>query len=62
MTHTNGLLSHSPELIKHIEALQKMNANIESYSADGGYDSFLNHVIYGFISKQNQLSLTHQIL
>ena len=26
MTHTNGLASDSPELIKHIEALQKMNA------------------------------------
>ena len=43
MTHTNGLASDSPELIKHIEALQKMNADLESYSADGGYDSFLNH-------------------
>jgi len=43
MTHTNGLAGDSPELIKHIEALKKMNADIESYSADGGYDSFINH-------------------
>ena len=48
MTHTNGLSSDSPELIKHIEVLQKMNANIESYSADGGYDSFLNHAYIWF--------------
>lgn len=43
MTHTNGNASDSPELIKHIEALKIMNADIEFYSADGGYDSFLNH-------------------
>ncbi len=43
MTHTNGNASDSPELIKHIEALKKMNADIDFYSADGGYDSFLNH-------------------
>lgn len=43
MTHTNGVAGDSPELIKHIEALKKMNADIESYSADGGYDSFVNH-------------------
>lgn len=43
MTHTNGNASDSPELIKHIEALKKMNANIDFYSADGGYDSFMNH-------------------
>jgi hypothetical protein len=43
MTHTNGVAGDSPELIKHIEALKKMNADIESYSADGGYDSFINH-------------------
>jgi len=43
MTHTNGLAGDSPELIKHIEALKKMNADIESYSADGGYDSFINY-------------------
>ena len=48
MTHTNGLASDSPELVKHIEALQKMNANIVSYSADGGYDSFLNHAYIWF--------------
>ena len=43
MTHTNGVAGDSPELIKHIEAFEKMNACIESYSADGGYDSFTNH-------------------
>jgi len=43
MTHTNGNASDSPELIKHIEALKIMNVDIEFYSADGGYDSFLNH-------------------
>src|SRR5664280_1506073 len=43
MTHTRGLAGDSQELINHIEALKKMNADIEFYSADGGYDSFLNH-------------------
>ncbi|AKB58931.1 hypothetical protein MSBR2_2415 [Methanosarcina barkeri 227] len=43
MTHTKGLSGDSPELIDHIEALKNMNANLEFYSADGGYDSFLNH-------------------
>ncbi|AKB24620.1 hypothetical protein MSMTP_1151 [Methanosarcina sp. MTP4] len=43
MTHTKGVAGDSPELIKHIETLKKMNADVESYSADGGYDSFLNH-------------------
>ena len=43
MTHTKGVASDSPELINHIEALKKMNADLELYSADGGYDSFLNH-------------------
>ncbi len=43
MTHTKGLAGDSPELINHIEALKKMNADLDFYSADGGYDSFLNH-------------------
>lgn len=42
-THTKGVAGDSPELINHIEALKKMNADLEFYSADGGYDSFLNH-------------------
>jgi len=42
MTHTNGTASDSRELIKHIKALKEMNADIDFYSADGGYDSFLN--------------------
>ena len=36
MTHTKGLAGDPQELIKHIEALKKMDAKIESYSADGG--------------------------
>ena len=50
MTHTNGVAGDSPELIKHIEALKNMNADIESYSADGGYDSFRIPILtYGII-------------
>ena len=33
MTHTNDFASDSLELIKHIEFSQKMNADIEPYSA-----------------------------
>ena len=43
VTHTNGNASDSLELVKHIEAMKKMNADIDFYSADGGYDSFQNH-------------------
>jgi hypothetical protein len=43
MTHTNGKAGDSPELIKHIEALKKMNADIDLYSADTGYKAFTNH-------------------
>ena len=43
MTHTRGLAGDPQELLKHIEALKKMDARIESYSADGGYDSFDAH-------------------
>ena len=55
ITHTKGVASDSSELINHIEAsdsfelinhieaLKKMNADVKLYSADGGYDSFLNH-------------------
>jgi hypothetical protein len=43
MTHTNGKAGDSPELIKHIEALKKMNADIDFYSADTGYKAFVNH-------------------
>ncbi len=43
MTYTNGLSSDSTELIKHIHALKKMEANIEFYAADGAYDSFQNN-------------------
>ena len=42
MTHTKGVAGDSPKLINHIEALKKINADLEFNSADGGYDSFLN--------------------
>jgi len=29
MTHTGGIAGDSPELINHIEALKKMNADLE---------------------------------
>ena len=35
MTHTKGLAGDSPELIKHIEALKKMNVDIEFYLQTG---------------------------
>jgi len=31
MTHTDGNSEDSPELIRHIEALKKMNADIDLY-------------------------------
>ncbi len=43
MTHTDGIAGDSPQLKVHIEALKKMNVDLEYYSADGGYDSFANH-------------------
>nr|WP_321497218.1 transposase [uncultured Methanolobus sp.] len=43
MTHTNGKAGDTHELIKHIEALKKMNADIDMYSADTGYKAFENH-------------------
>lgn len=43
MTHTDGNSGDSPELIRHIEALKKMNADIDLYSADTGYKVFTNH-------------------
>ncbi len=43
MTHTKGVAGDSSKLINHIKALKNMNANLKLYSADGGYDSFLNH-------------------
>lgn len=43
MTHTKGVAGDSPDLVNHIEALKKINTYLELYSADGGYDSFLNH-------------------
>ena len=35
MTHTKGLAGDSPELINRIEALKKMNADIEFYLQTG---------------------------
>lgn len=50
MTHNSDLL----ELIKHIEALQRRNADIESNSTKESYDLFLNHAHLWFTLKQNQ--------
>ena len=43
MTHTKGTAHDSPELKKHIDALVKMEVDIDTYALDGGYDSFRNH-------------------
>ena len=61
MTHNYGINSDSFELIKHIEALQKINADTGSYSADEVMICSLIMHIYGFILRQNQLALMHQI-
>src|SRR5271157_2645517 len=60
-TYINDLAFDFLELIKHIQASQKINADIESYSADEFMILFLIMQIYGFILKQNQASLIHQI-
>lgn len=43
MTYTDGLAGDSPELPSHIDALLKMDANIDEYRLYGAYDSFQNH-------------------
>lgn len=43
MTYTDGNDGDSPQLPLHIAALLKMNAKINEYRLDGGYDSFENH-------------------
>jgi hypothetical protein len=43
MNYTDGLVGDSPQLPVHIAALSKMNAKINEYWLDGGYDSFKNH-------------------
>jgi hypothetical protein len=43
MTYTDGLAGDSPELPSHIAALLKMNAKLNEFRLDGGYDSFENH-------------------
>ncbi len=43
MTYTDGLAGDSPELPLHIAALIRMNAKLNEYRLDGGYDSFENH-------------------
>lgn len=43
MNYTDGLVGDSPQLPVHIAALIKMNAKINEYWLDGGYDSFENH-------------------
>ena len=49
MTYTKEVAGDSSKLINHIEALKKMNADMELYSVDGGYDSFLNHSYIWYI-------------
>ena len=43
MTYTDGNDGDSPQLPLHISALLKINAKINEYRLDGGYDSFENH-------------------
>ena len=43
MTYTKGVAGDSPQVPKHIDALSKMNAKIDEFLLDGGYDSFQNH-------------------
>jgi hypothetical protein len=61
MTHNYGINSDFLELTKHIQASQKINADMESCSADEFMILFLIMQIYVFILKQNQASLIHQI-
>ena len=53
MTHTKRLAGAPLELINHIEALKKMNANVEFYSADGGYDSSADRGYDSFLNYSN---------
>ena len=55
MTYTNGLAGDSPELPAHIAALLKMNAKINEYRLDGGYDSFENHADIWYKLNSNPL-------
>ena len=43
MNYTDGLVGDSPQVPLHIAALIKMNAKLNEYCLDGGYDSFENH-------------------
>ncbi|MCZ7381413.1 MAG: ISNCY family transposase [Candidatus Methanoperedens sp.] len=43
MTYTDGLAGDSLQVPEHISVLLKMNAKLEEYRLDGGYDSFENH-------------------
>ena len=62
MTNTKGVASDSPELINHIEALKKMNADLELYSADGGVMiRSLIILTFGITWMQNRLSPTPQM-
>ncbi len=62
MTYTNGVSSDSPELIKHIEALKKMNADIDFTLLMVDMIHFKTMQIFGIIWKQNQLLHIHQML
>jgi hypothetical protein len=59
--YINGFASDFLELIKHIQALQKINADIGSYSSDEVMILFLIIHKCGFILKQHQASLIHQM-
>ena len=54
MAQNYGINSGFFELIKYIEALLKINADIESYSVDEVMICSLIIHIYGFVLKQNQ--------
>ena len=43
MTYTDGVDGDSPQLPNHIDAMLKMDVNIDEFYLDGGYDSFKNH-------------------
>lgn len=55
MNYTDGLVGDSPQLPVHIAALIKMNAKINEYCLDGGYDSFENHADIWYLLKAKPL-------
>ncbi|HDL16157.1 MAG TPA: IS4/IS5 family transposase, partial [Euryarchaeota archaeon] len=43
MNFTRGNAGDSPELLEHIQVLKSMDAKIDEYLLDSGYDSYVNH-------------------